>query len=179
MYRYGPFSGSDSRHAARLIVVGCCAAALLIDCGNGDIPYYLNRAASEASARAVERGFSAWEEAGAGPFRYAGRNAAGIQRDGKNTVSFLLEWPEEIPFGHVAYTAVWYGRSGRIVEADIICNMRLVNFTTYETMAPDSCFVEEVVAHEIGHLLGYEHSDDPHSVMYPLFQAGEMRSIRW
>ncbi len=143
-----------------------------------EVGYYLNRAATESTARAVAIAFDAWEEfAGAGPFRYAGRGTAGIRRDGRNTVSFLLNWPEDIPFGHVAYTAVWYDRHGRIVEADIICNMRLVNFTTYETMTPDACFVEEVVAHEIGHMLGYEHSEDPEAVMYPIFRAGEKRSL--
>ena len=167
-------SGSSSCIALRVLFV--LSAAVLIGCGSGtgapQVSYFINVEASAGTERAVRRAFDAWEASELVAFQYAGRARAGIRRDGRNTVSFLLTWPEDVPFGHIAYTAFWYDRDGRIKEADIICNMRLANFTTYETRQPDSCFVEEVVAHETGHMLGLGHSDDPHSIMHPLIGAG-------
>ena len=88
-----------------------------------------------------------------------------MHEDGKNTVSFLLKWPAGIPIDKVAYCKNWYNSSGKIIESDIIFNMQLTNFTTLRTNKPGSYYIEGVLAHEIGHLIGLGHIDDPSSIM--------------
>jgi hypothetical protein len=128
------------------------------------VQYYLNREATPLTERAVKRGFRRWAEATDFDFVYAGRHTAGLRRDGKNTVSFLLRWPEEIP-PKTAYCRNWRNRRGDIVESDIIFNMTIARFTTLETRTPEAYYIEGVLAHEIGHMLGLSHIEAPGCLM--------------
>ena len=100
-------------------------------------------------------------------FDYSGRNDAGIKKDGKNTVSFLTSWPDNIPFGQTAWCNCWYNRNGDIIECDIILNQELARFTSLESGKPDSYYIEGLMTHEIGHMIGLSHSESENSVMKP------------
>jgi len=130
------------------------------------IPYYINVEANAVSERAIRGEFDEWSRQTPLTFVYAGRNAAGLRRDGKNTVSFLLHWPSTLP-QKTAYCQQWDDRAGHIVEADIVFNCSLARFTTNATARPDSYRLEGVLSHEIGHLLGLGHSTSPLSLMKP------------
>lgn len=157
-----------------LIIGGCSGTNTSRDAQSGEtrresniIEYYLNPDANEASEEAVKEAFLIWDEATSFTFVYKGRHRAGLKRDGKNTVSFLLTWPEDVPRGKTAYCRNWYNRRGNIVESDIIFNMSLARFTTRKTNTPDSYYIEGVLSHEIGHMLGLGHIDSPDSLMKP------------
>jgi hypothetical protein len=45
--------------------------------------------------------------------------------------------------------------------APVPCTMRIAEGQ------PSACYARETVLHEYGHLLGYGHSEDPTSIMYP------------
>jgi hypothetical protein len=113
----------------------------------------------------VRETFQKWGEKTHFTFVYEGSHKAGLHKDGKNTVSFLLRWPKNIPIHHVAYCNKWYDRKGNIIESDIIFNMQITRFTTLRTNMPESYYIEGVLAHEIGHMIGLEHIDDPTSIM--------------
>jgi predicted Zn-dependent protease len=51
------------------------------------------------------------------------------------------------------------------VEADIIFNNQIARFTTIPTNLPDSYYLEGVLSHEIGHMIGLDHIDSPTSIM--------------
>lgn len=67
--------------------------------------------------------------------------------------------------GIVALTPVYFQSNGRITDADILFNGRAYRFTTSgEAGAYD---IEDVGAHEFGHLLGLDHSGWAGATMYP------------
>lgn len=135
--------------------------------------YYLNKEANELTESAVKNIFARWDNATHFSFVYKGRSRAGLRRDGMNTVSFLTRWPAEVPIGKVGYCKNWYNRKGEIVESDIIFNMMLAKFTTLESRKPDSYYIEGVLAHEIGHMIGLGHIDSETSLMKPLSPMAE------
>jgi len=129
------------------------------------IDYYLNMEANSTTERAVRDTFHLWEQATHFKFNYKGRHRAGLKKDGKNTVSFLLKWPSDIPMKNVAYCRSWYSSSGEIIESDIIFNMSVTRFTTLNENWNNSYYIEGVLSHEIGHMIGISHIDMESSVM--------------
>lgn len=65
----------------------------------------------------------------------------------------------------VAVTPVWFFNTGAIVDADVIFNGRSFSFTT--SGEPGRFDVQDVAAHELGHLLGLDHSGWAGATMYP------------
>jgi hypothetical protein len=137
------------------------------------IPYWINREANDLSERAVRNELDEWGRRTGIRFIYRGRAEAGIQPDGKNVISFLSRWPRGVP-QKTAYCRTWYDRDGFTVEADIAFNCELTRFTTVATSHAGSYYLEGVLSHEIGHLLGLGHSDSPGSVMKP--ESGQEES---
>lgn len=161
--------------------------ALLLSCSISDsthktravrrhrsLRYHLNIEANRATEKAVRSGFQIWENSTDFHFIFAGRNRAGLHRDGKNTVSFLRKWPAGIPRDKIAWCQNWFDAGGYIVESDIIFNMQLARFTTLDTRSEDSYTIEILLAHEIGHMLGLNHIESRDSIMnakVPLYDA--------
>ena len=129
------------------------------------ITYYVNKEASILSETTIRTVFDEWSKRTPLKFVYGGRHRAGLHRDGKSTVSFVTRWPEELPISMAAYCRCWYDRQGSIVEADIIFNNQVARFTTKTTNLPDSYYLEGVLSHEIGHMIGLDHINSPTSIM--------------
>jgi hypothetical protein len=67
--------------------------------------------------------------------------------------------------GIVAITPVWFTNSGVISDADVLFNGQDFDFTT---SGVPGCFdIQDVGTHEIGHLLGLDHSGWAGATMYP------------
>jgi hypothetical protein len=129
------------------------------------IGYYLNKEANDLTEEVIRETFDTWSEKTHFTFVYKGRHRAGLHRDGKNTVSFLVRWPKNIPFNKVGYCLQWYDKAGHIIESDIIFNMRLTRFTTRKTNTPHAYYIEGVLSHEIGHMIGLGHIESDSSIM--------------
>lgn len=71
------------------------------------------------------------------------------------------------PFGSstVAITPVWFFSNGLITDADVLFNGQGYGFTTSGT--PGYYDVQDIAAHELGHLLGLDHSGQAGSTLYP------------
>jgi hypothetical protein len=89
--------------------------------------------------------------------------------DGYNLIVWLDDWPwsEE----RLAQTRILRNElTGEILDADIFLNGRDYYWTAADWVVID---IENVLAHEVGHLLGFEHTTDPEATMYDGYVEGE------
>ncbi|HJZ86124.1 MAG TPA: matrixin family metalloprotease [Polyangia bacterium] len=63
--------------------------------------------------------------------------------------------------------------SGEIFDGDITLNGTFFHFTTSGAQGAQD--VQNTVTHEVGHLIGFDHSPDPESTMYADAPAGETK----
>src|SRR5437588_2467542 len=77
-------------------------------------------------------------------------------KDGQNSITFLDGLFQDQNF--LAVTTNWYDDSGHLAEADIQIDPSVV---------PGGYNLQQLVEHEVGHLLGLDHSGVLSSVMYP------------
>jgi hypothetical protein len=79
--------------------------------------------------------------------------------------------------GTVAITPIWFFSSGRISDADVLFNGNGFAFTTRGE--PGAFDVGDVATHELGHLLGLDHTGVAGGTMYPYVDTSlvEHRSV--
>ncbi|MBL8856906.1 MAG: IPT/TIG domain-containing protein [Planctomycetes bacterium] len=123
---------------------------------------------------AIQNAIRAWNQAPGSAARLI-ENTSAAQRartDWPNDNLHLVYFDENGSSGYfpngtgiVAITPVWFTASGVISDADILFNGRDFNFTTRGAYG---CFdVQDIATHEIGHLLGLDHSGWAGATMYP------------
>ena len=88
-------------------------------------------------------------------------DGASAGKDGRNTISVTDDLFADQKF--IAMTTNWYDESGRIIEADMEIDPLAVS---------GGYNLQQLVDHEMGHLLGLDHSAVLSSVMYPYIGNG-------
>lgn len=136
-----------------------------------DYPEDMGRAAIERVARDA---FAAWTSLPCYDLeaRFDGfRN--GLARDSSDRVNAivwihdLLTWSGIGGSTELARTAITHrSLSGEIIDADIAFNLGGYPFSTDVACAEDVYDLEAALTHEVGHLLGLDHSLDPTATMH-------------
>jgi len=171
----GLFAGAVAGHL-RLVHTGTGAALRWSDpssvrfvvssTGSADI-------ADDSETTAVRLAARAWNEAPGSSARLVETTSASQRaRTDWQSDDLHLVWFDEAGTsgffaggGVVAVTPIWFNASGVITDADVIFNGRDWMFTTSgQTGRFD---VQDVAAHELGHLLGLDHSPHCAATMYP------------
>jgi len=121
---------------------------------------------------AVARAFASWENASGGQvdFKYLGFTDVGRSgSDGQNNLIWITDGWNKYAFGDphaIAVTISTYkSGSGRMVDADIHFNADNFLWTVQDPTNPsagesDCMDVQNIATHEIGHLLGADHSSE-------------------
>jgi hypothetical protein len=144
-----------------------------------DVTVVINAVGSEDIADgshtpAIQNAIAAWNEVG-GTTAHMREVISSVQRsrtDWESNDLHMILFDEDNSSGFfpegsatVAVTPIWFYSSGRISDADVLFNGAGFEFTT--SAEAGRFDVQDVATHELGHLLGLDHSGWAGASMYP------------
>ncbi len=165
----------------------------LVNVAGGEILYVVDIAGSDDIAgtgemAAVERAFDHWEGIGTSRVAFSrlpDQDVQAADNDGINVVYWAegartsVGGTNENVDGYISKTPVFSVASGPnkglILDANVILNGRQKSWTVTPDLNPTFYDVEAVVTHEIGHLIGLEHTPVLSASLSPRYVAGEIR----
>jgi MYXO-CTERM domain-containing protein len=119
--------------------------------------------------QAILQAIGEWEESERLTFSFAldddASRGTGRSGDERNDIMALREWP----YDHraPAVTVLTFDPvDGTIRDADILFNASRSDWGTTIRAHPDAIDLQDVATHELGHLIGLAHSDNPQATMY-------------
>lgn len=135
------------------------------------ISYSISTSATQKIANAeamIGRSFSSWSEVPGSVVKFQAGGVAPLQagRDGINSISVNDELFSSA--GFLAFTTTWFDDNGVIQESDIQIDGSIL---------ADAPKLEGLIEHEIGHLLGLDHSAVISSTMYPFVASNGLSGL--
>lgn len=109
-------------------------------------------------AGAAQRALAAWTDDPGSNVRYlyGGTRTAGFVADGINSIGFNNS--TDVPAGSIAY-AQWYGGAQHNYKGELFITIIEGDVVVKSGLAISQKVFEEAITHELGHTLGFRHSD--------------------
>jgi len=109
------------------------------------------------------------------PAQYEGKTSGAVKHDGKSVIDWGSLENDQDCNGALACTGTWYDEQGNPVESDIRFNTA---FKWSTEGASDAYDIQSVAAHEIGHVLQFDHvtnqsKRDYTELMWPYVDIGD------
>jgi hypothetical protein len=137
---------------------------------------------SDSLLATIQRSFETWNEVGCSDFsmRFDGLTNNGADFDASGGIAGnenVIVWVDDWPYDRSAYALASVTldlRTGRIQDVDIEMNEDIFEFT--DTNDPNATIVDvrNTLTHEVGHLLGLDHSDVRDATMFFSAAEGEL-----
>ena len=136
----------------------------------------------EQGIAAIRSAFQTWEDVATASiaFAYDGETSVAIvSKDGTNTIFWVTE-QSAWTYGDdaSAHTTTFVnGSTGRIEQVDIALNatpLFLAGRAWTATGEAGKLDLQSVVTHEVGHVVGLDHVDNPDATMYPYSSLGDI-----
>ena len=107
---------------------------------------------------AVQRGLAAWtnDPNSNVVYLYGGQNSAAFVQDGVNTV--VMNNSTDVPAGAIAY-AKWYAGGSHVYKGETFFTTTEGDVVVKAGLSVSQTVFDEAVTHELGHTLGFRHSD--------------------
>ncbi len=153
------------------------------------VKYHINKYCykpidSEKCMGAVVNSFKTWESPECTSLKFergedtgeakGSFNSLDIKSNRNIVVWYFTDWPYE-PNGLALTTVTYDDKTGKIYDADIELNGFNYRFDVVETTPSSYTDIQNTITHEIGHMIGLDHTFEPSSVMYPTARAGEIK----
>ena len=130
------------------------------------VSYQLAERSGDDTDRALRRSFTTWEHTGGVEVGFTpepgGVAHPKVAADDVNVVWFVDDWPFHDE-GVLALASVWADTSGAIVAFDVQID-GAVDWSTDGD--PDAYDLQAAITHEVGHVLGIEHSPYEEATMF-------------
>jgi hypothetical protein len=126
---------------------------------------------------AVHIGASVWAQQSQASFAFIYGGRSGQMTNTNDGVNLVVFRNASAPNGgSVIATTYWWSNSSGIIDADVVFWDAAFRFFSGTSGCSDGFYIEDIAAHEFGHVLGLGHSAVANTTMFPTVSSCSQRN---